>query len=61
MTHVGVDHADLVVFVGAHPVGDDLQGVPRPSPTGWGSYKNHPLNIVQDFKEPDQSGDPLKA
>jgi len=40
MDRVDAEHADRVVFVGAHPCGRRLLGrVPRPSPKGVGSYK----------------------
>jgi hypothetical protein len=54
MTPVDAEHAEVVVFVGAHPVGDGLQGVFHAHrPQGWAT-KNDPLPVVQDFKGPDQ-------
>jgi len=55
MALVGAEHADIVVFVRAHPVGDGLQGVFHTHrPQGWAPTKNDPLPVVQGFKNPDQ-------
>jgi len=55
MTHVGVDHADLVVFVGAHPVGEGLQGVFHAHrPQGGLLRKSDPFHVVQYFQEANQ-------
>ena len=55
MTLVGAEHVDIVVFVGAHPVGDGLQGVFHAHRLQGGSYKKgHLSKVVQDFKGPDR-------
>jgi hypothetical protein len=44
----------LFVFVGAHPMGEDFQGVCH-AHRGGRLQKSTPLHAAQDFKGPDQS------
>ena len=46
MARVGAELAEIVVFVGAHPVGEGFRGVFL--------QKSDPLNVVQDLKGLDQ-------
>ena len=56
MARAGDEHADIVVFVGTHPVGEGFQGVFHAHrPQGWAPTKDSgPLPAVQDFKGTDQ-------
>jgi hypothetical protein len=52
MAHVGVNHTDIVAFVGAHPVGDCIQTAKASHrPQGWAPTKSHPLIVVHYLKD----------